>query len=130
MCRNELLPKGAKTMAEPIVVDPTVVTVAVAYAVGTSAAIGYLYRLMFSNRSMMEKISADQVKELWEVISEIQRDIKADRQTSADERVRLAREMGNLVTKENFERGMDRLIAEVHRAIDNRRPSVTPAQGD
>lgn len=105
----------------------TTLEILVAFMGVTVAVFGYVFRWLIGQRAEIEAIVEAQVKELWTKMSQVDQEMSADRRHASEFRERIAREM---ITKDDLNREMSRVINEVDRRFTNTLTQRLPARGD
>lgn len=75
-----------------------------------SAAFAHLYKLQGQMQEKLEQSMAEQLKDIWTQIRQISADISKDRGESANERVQIARVMGQMVTRADLREELSRFL--------------------
>ena len=94
--------------------DPGIIAIIVCWIGVTVAIFGHVYRQLVALRSDMEKIAGANISEIWVKVNQMDKSIAADRELAAQFRERIA---GMMLTREDFDRQITRLIAEIDRRM-------------
>ncbi len=74
----------------------------------------HIYRQIGQTRDRIETQSSDHLRDIWMAIRAIQVDIDTGRKETAEQRVRIAREM---ITKDDLARTENRIVVEMDRRV-------------
>lgn len=88
------------------------------WAVVSGGIFTHIYMAIEKLQERMETRSSNELDKIWKELGELRRGIEGDRQRSNDDRARLA---ASIVTREEFERQITRLIDTVERQLENRK---------
>lgn len=94
------------------VTTQTILWIMASFMAIAMAVFGHVYKQLSELRERVEHGNGAEIKEVWQALTDLRREITEDRRAANDSRVRLAE---NMVTREELDRQVGRLLGELDR---------------
>lgn len=108
-------------MAEPVDISGWFQWLMGIWIVVSGGIYTHIYMAIEKLQERIEVRSSNELEKIWKELGELRRGIEGDRQRANDDRARLA---GSIVTREEFERQITRLIDTVERQLESRTKNI------